>query len=123
MQVYAASKLYNVWFAKQLAQLGPPQLLVNAVSPGFVPTTGLSRSSSFLGRMFMRHVAAWMPFAVRLQEGARRVVEVCVGEVGGVSGRYFARGREAEASQEAGDAGKARQMMEVHLKALKINKF
>lgn len=78
MQRYALTKLYNLWFVKQLASMlasgsgsdsSSTRLLVNAVSPGFVPTTELSRYAGPLGRLGMKYIMSWAPFAVTVQVG------------------------------------------------------
>lgn len=38
-----ATKLQNVWLAEHLATLLPPNVTANAVTPGWVPGTGLGR--------------------------------------------------------------------------------
>ncbi|KAM0748318.1 hypothetical protein T439DRAFT_328299 [Meredithblackwellia eburnea MCA 4105] len=45
-----------------------------AVSPGFIPTTGLYRESSFLGRFFLRWILYWAPFCSSEQQGANAIL-------------------------------------------------
>ncbi|GAA5895506.1 hypothetical protein JCM8208_005250 [Rhodotorula glutinis] len=71
---YAASKALQLvsaaFWASRLAESGVD---VVAVSPGFVPTTSLSRAQSPVARWAMRHVVSWLPFAVSAEEGAARI--------------------------------------------------
>lgn len=73
LKIYGLSKLYNLWFSNKLASMLPPNVVANAVTPGFVPATGLSRQSSMLGQAFMKYLLSWLPFATTVEEGA------CVG--------------------------------------------
>ncbi|BGP20378.1 hypothetical protein JCM10213_002310 [Rhodosporidiobolus nylandii] len=76
-QRYAASKLASLVSACALQESFASRSLaidVSAVSPGFVPTTALSRESSALGRWAMRNLLSWAPFAVSEDKGARRIL-------------------------------------------------
>ncbi|GAA5822598.1 hypothetical protein JCM5353_005498 [Sporobolomyces roseus] len=46
-----------------------------SVSPGFVPTTGLARETSWWQRLFMRYIISWAPFCTSEEEGAKRIVD------------------------------------------------
>ncbi|WIA23871.1 hypothetical protein OEZ85_013521 [Tetradesmus obliquus] len=120
MQRYSLTKLYNLWFTKHMAAAVLPQLehsndngssssrrlVVNAVTPGFVPTTELSRYAGPLGRFAMKHIISWAPFAVTEQEAASRVAAVCDGAAEGEScGQLYSR--RAVADTSAGPAGDA----------------
>ncbi|BGP11712.1 hypothetical protein JCM10049v2_007632 [Rhodotorula toruloides] len=76
---YAASKVAQLisaryWqrhFAAAKADARPVDVVT--VSPGFVPTTGLTRDVPLLGRLLMRYILSLMPFAVSESEGAARL--------------------------------------------------
>lgn len=64
MQLYSITKLYNLWFVKHFAAAVLPQLtggggsgkpVINAVSPGFVPTSG----ELLRGRLYTFFVNYW----------------------------------------------------------------
>ncbi|GAA5941299.1 uncharacterized protein JCM15063_006430 [Sporobolomyces koalae] len=64
---YACSKLvqsiaFHLWAQDNLVD-------VIGVSPGFVPTTGLSRSSPGWQRWIMRNIVYWFPFCSTEQQG------------------------------------------------------
>ncbi|BGP27934.1 hypothetical protein JCM10295v2_006921 [Rhodotorula toruloides] len=76
---YAASKVAQLisarFWQRHFAVSGGDARLVDVVtvSPGFVPTTGLTRDVPLLGRLLMRYILALMPFAVSETEGAARL--------------------------------------------------
>ncbi|BGP35700.1 hypothetical protein JCM10296v2_007552 [Rhodotorula toruloides] len=76
---YAASKVAQLISARYwqrhfgMAGAGARPVDVVTVSPGFVPTTGLTRDVPLLGRLLMRYILALMPFAVSEAEGAARL--------------------------------------------------
>eukprot|EP00542_Grammatophora_oceanica_P013076 CAMPEP_0194033594 /NCGR_PEP_ID=MMETSP0009_2-20130614/6225_1 /TAXON_ID=210454 /ORGANISM="Grammatophora oceanica, Strain CCMP 410" /LENGTH=313 /DNA_ID=CAMNT_0038674309 /DNA_START=72 /DNA_END=1013 /DNA_ORIENTATION=- len=57
MLAYRASKLCNIWFAYELQRkLSDSDVVANAVSPGFIPSTGLSRNAGAAALFFLRYV-------------------------------------------------------------------
>jgi NAD(P)-dependent dehydrogenase (short-subunit alcohol dehydrogenase family) len=94
---YRVSKLCNVWFAYELhRRLEDSHVVVNALSPGFIPTTGLSRRYGPLAWFAAHWIVEPMRFFgligfVRSQdEGAKAVVEACVGiGVASKGGQYL----------------------------------
>ncbi|KAI8472753.1 MAG: hypothetical protein J3K34DRAFT_412985 [Monoraphidium minutum] len=108
--VYSGTKLLNIWHAAHLARLLPPGAAANAVSPGWVPATGLSRFAA--GRLIPRilgALGAWLFPAVVItpREAGRRVAAVCMGAEeagGGATGLYFSKRRSVQPS-EAGARG------------------
>ena len=109
-RAYANSKLAQVHFTRELARR-EPGVAVNAVHPGTI-STGIWRPAP-----------AWLRFGVRLllpraEKGARPVVRVAAdAELGGVTGRYFEKFREATPSAAARDDGTARLLWEIAEKA------
>ncbi|GAA5866014.1 hypothetical protein JCM1840_003375 [Sporobolomyces johnsonii] len=74
---YAASKLaqtvgFHAWKRHFVENETPVDIV--AVSPGFVPTTNLSRESSFVARWLMRNVIYWFPFCSTEERGAQRIL-------------------------------------------------
>ncbi|EFJ43754.1 hypothetical protein VOLCADRAFT_121393 [Volvox carteri f. nagariensis] len=104
-QLYCTSKLYNLWFVYKLAGMLPASVRVNAVTPGWVPGTALGRDMPWMARLAYQYVFPLLPGTTSVAEGARRVVEVCVGQQAGaaVTGTYFSRGVPTESSAESRD--------------------
>ena len=50
MNAYVTAKVYVAWWAAALSRKLPPGMVVNAVSPGSVPSTNFVRNQSFLMR-------------------------------------------------------------------------
>ncbi|KAF8709688.1 FAD-binding domain, partial [Rhizoctonia solani] len=75
MSAYSISKLVQMHLFKivddAFAKAGDTKsrATVIAVSPGFVPQTGLSRETSWLSRQFMAYVMPMFPFTTSMEEG------------------------------------------------------
>ncbi|KAL7751531.1 hypothetical protein RI367_002994 [Sorochytrium milnesiophthora] len=78
MKMYSTSKLFNIWFTRQLQSVylpSSPYSKVTAVimNPGFVPQTGLKRTSRPLVKLLMNYIIPWMPFTTTAQDSAERL--------------------------------------------------
>ncbi|KAM0789949.1 hypothetical protein ACM66B_006788 [Microbotryomycetes sp. NB124-2] len=69
MDRYSASKLVQMVTAQHWKTLLEDKVDVLAVSPGFVPTSGLNRGSPWYLRLIMTHVLARASFATSLEQG------------------------------------------------------
>mmetsp|Transcript_21813 Transcript_21813/g.37236 ORF Transcript_21813/g.37236 Transcript_21813/m.37236 type:complete len:305 (-) Transcript_21813:137-1051(-) len=128
MQFYGLSKLYNVLTARAIAsraQQAGKTLWVASVTPGFIPSTGLSRDASWLGRLFMSYLMPWAPFCVTVEEGARRVGHVVTSlpALGSPSGTYWAQGVPAEGSAVSRDPLAAEKLFGLSMQALGLTDF
>lgn len=123
--LYGLTKLYGLWFTYRLAELlRGTNVTANAVTPGFVPTTNMSREASWLGQWAMRHLASWLPFAVPLREGGRRLAAACAGEAEGAArGAYFSGGRQKDSSAASRDATEGERLWELSMRAVGIDKY
>lgn len=110
LRVYGASKLANVLFNLELARrLADTGVTANCVHPGMV-ATGLGANNGALGRAA---TVLLRPFALSPRKGAQTPLYVAgAPELEGVSGRYFARKREATTSAAARDPEAARRLWE-----------
>jgi NAD(P)-dependent dehydrogenase (short-subunit alcohol dehydrogenase family) len=101
MRVYAMTKLANLLFTDELARRTRGSgVTVNAVHPGFVA----SRLGSNNGAVARAVIFLLRPFALSPAQGAETSIHVASApELEGVTGRYFARSREAEPSGAARD--------------------
>lgn len=100
-RAYGQSKLANLLFAFALARrLAPTQVTVNAVHPGVV-RSGIDRGmTGVLGAL----TRLAKPFLLTPEGGAATSVHVATApELVGVTGRYFAKEREARPSSLARD--------------------
>jgi|EP00944_MAST-04C_sp_MAST-4C-sp1_P011526 NAD(P)-dependent dehydrogenase (short-subunit alcohol dehydrogenase family) len=80
---YKVSKLCNIWFGYELQRRLNNEkynIKVVSVSPGFIPTTGLTRRSGMLGLFFLHYIIPFFGVTRTVEEGARAVVSASVGE-------------------------------------------
>ena len=76
MQCYKNTNLANIWFCYELAKrLRNSQVTVNCLTPGFIPTTGLSRYSSKCTKLFMHYVLPWFPICKSEESGGKKFLQ------------------------------------------------
>jgi NAD(P)-dependent dehydrogenase (short-subunit alcohol dehydrogenase family) len=112
--VYARSKLANLLFTYELARRWDgAQVTANAVHPGLVDTR-LGDKAGLLARVVWRAIhLRYRRVSVAPQEGARTIVQLATApDLTGVSGRYFAGGREAASSAYSRDPEVAARLWE-----------
>lgn len=133
-QAYKVSKLCNLWFTHELQRaLAAKQssVVVNAVSPGFIPTTGLTRLAGWLGTFFLHYVLdPWRHLGMGItrspEEGAEVMVQAASSDVASKGGQYFELPRgQAEiaaisSSDESLDEAKAKQLWELSIKTCQL---
>jgi NAD(P)-dependent dehydrogenase (short-subunit alcohol dehydrogenase family) len=110
-KAYAQSKLANVLFTRELARrVAGRGISVNAVHPGAV-ASGFGRNGD---GVFARLVALGAPLLLSPDRGARTSIHVATSpDVRGVTGTYFARGRERRPSAAARDDATAARLWTV----------
>jgi NAD(P)-dependent dehydrogenase (short-subunit alcohol dehydrogenase family) len=108
--VYAQSKLANVLFTYELAsRLDGTAVTANCMHPGAVGTRFLANN----GRLARLAMAIGRPFLRTPEQGARTVIWLASSpEVEGVSGRYFADGKEVRSSEASYDRAVSRRLWE-----------
>ena len=118
---YATSKLCNIYctyeLSRRLSASGDPRLAsikVNAVDPGLMPATGLTRSHGAVMRWVGRNVLPLLRLVndnvhVPATSG-KRVAALTVGEDAAPGGRYFSNGKAVRSSEASYDEGKAREL-------------
>ncbi|KAF9907418.1 hypothetical protein EC991_010979 [Linnemannia zychae] len=107
MVAYRNSKLCQAICMHVLAaQVDSKIITVNAVCPGFIPTTDLKRESGFATRLMMNNVLSKASFATSVQEGGLRVYNTFTGENRLKNGVYHMNGEESESSEESRDPAK-----------------
>lgn len=116
---YTTSKLANLYFTYELARRVPAERLgANAFDPGMMPGTELARDASALQQFLwkrvlpaLRHVAPGVSSPEISGEAlARMVIDPAFD---GVSGRYYAIGRETRSSEESYDGARAEELWSV----------
>lgn len=79
LSVYSESKLLQAYCLPRWHELFAPKgVSVALSSPGFVPSSGLSRDTSASGRFFMRYILSWAPFARTLRQGGDSVAAAAI---------------------------------------------
>jgi NAD(P)-dependent dehydrogenase (short-subunit alcohol dehydrogenase family) len=112
LAAYADSKLANILFTIELARrLEGTGVTANSLHPGVV-ATGFGADGDTRG-VFRYLLAMGRPFLMSPVKGAATSIYLASSpEVEGVSGRYFARCREARTTAAARDAAAARRLWE-----------
>jgi NAD(P)-dependent dehydrogenase (short-subunit alcohol dehydrogenase family) len=109
--VYGASKLCNIWFARESARkLARGGVTSNALHPGAV-ASNFGASGPWLFRVGTRLVK---PFMLTSQRGAQTSIHLASStDVADVTGEYFVRRRIATPSRQARDDDSARRLWQL----------
>lgn len=109
--VYGASKLCNIWFAKESARrLASKRITSNALHPGAVA----SNFGASGGAMFKYGSRLVKPFLLTVEKGARTSIFLASSpEVEGVTGEYFTKCKIKTPSKRARDDASARKLWEL----------
>ncbi|KAG7347799.1 short chain dehydrogenase [Nitzschia inconspicua] len=133
-QAYKVSKLCNLWYAYELQRRldqDRDSIKVNAVSPGFIPTTGLTRRSGWLGVFFLHYILDPLRyFGIGItrspDEGAEALFQVCTSDIASKGGEYFQlpKGKDVieaiPSSAESMDENKAKQLWNISIEKCKL---
>jgi protochlorophyllide reductase len=96
-QAYKISKLCNLWYTYELQRrlnAAEASVKVNAVTPGFIPTTGLTRRSGWLGSFFLHYILdPWRYVGLGItrspDDGAEALFQVATSNIASKGGQYF----------------------------------
>lgn len=137
-RAYRISKLCNLWFAYELQRLFP-LLTVQALSPGWIPTTGLARQGGWLGSLFLHYIVdplryLGLSFIRTPEDGGTAIVQVATLPVaasqadgGSGGGQYWALPNGCDtiepkaSSEESRDVEKAKQLWEFSMKVCELS--
>lgn len=112
LQAYKNSKLANLMFTYEFArQLSGTGVVVNAVDPGFMPSSELLRHSNIVQKLFARVIQhGLLRFRGQTRTCSQAAVDLCSlafdDTFKGISGKYFQNGQESKSSDESMDEGK-----------------
>ncbi|KAG0369395.1 hypothetical protein BC939DRAFT_499970 [Gamsiella multidivaricata] len=108
MMIYRNSKLCQTICMHVLAASlkDDNAITVNAVCPGFIPTTDLKRDSGLATRILMDNVISRISAASTVQEGGARVFNAMNGEGRTKNGAYLTKDGDNESSEESRDPEK-----------------
>eukprot|EP00531_Pseudo-nitzschia_arenysensis_P018730 CAMPEP_0116116406 /NCGR_PEP_ID=MMETSP0329-20121206/1021_1 /TAXON_ID=697910 /ORGANISM="Pseudo-nitzschia arenysensis, Strain B593" /LENGTH=336 /DNA_ID=CAMNT_0003609899 /DNA_START=30 /DNA_END=1040 /DNA_ORIENTATION=- len=137
LRAYQISKLCNVWYTYELQRrlddgVKSP-VRVNAMCPGFIPATGLTRRAGKVGEFFLKYVLDSFRYFGKgptrsPEDGAETIVQTGTSDVASIGGQYFSlpRGETTitaiASSDESLDKTKAKAMFELSLKICKLEK-
>jgi len=112
---YKNSKLLNVWFTYELQRrLIGTGVTVNCVTPGFIPTTDLSRNAPLHTRLFMRYILPYITSVRTVDDGGNALTNLAINpQLEGLGGKYFDGLKENKSSDESYDEGKAKKLWEM----------
>ncbi|KAI5481824.1 hypothetical protein MNV49_000101 [Pseudohyphozyma bogoriensis] len=74
MKRYSTSKFAQMVGARYWTDRLRNRADVVAVSPGFIPQTGLNRESGYLNRFFLWYILSWAPFCSTVDQGAAGIL-------------------------------------------------
>lgn len=113
-RAYKNSKLALLWFSYELhRRLGAGPLTVNAVCPGFVPTTAAESAHGFQ-RWLLRHVLAHLPLARSVEQAADAFCFMAVDpSLDKVSGQFYGDKQPLASSPESYDEAKAKRFWDL----------
>jgi NAD(P)-dependent dehydrogenase (short-subunit alcohol dehydrogenase family) len=143
---YRTSKLCNLWFTYELQRRLDEEsstkaagggdcssaVVANAVSPGFIPTTGLTRHSGWLGLFFLQYILdpwRYIGFGITRspEDGGEVIVQACTSAAAERGGQYFQlpKGKDASieaipSSDESMDIVKAKILWDLSIKTCKL---
>ncbi|KAL3909043.1 MAG: hypothetical protein SGARI_002791, partial [Bacillariaceae sp.] len=127
-KAYQVSKLCNLWYTYELQRrldASGDDVKVNAISPGFIPSTGLTRRSGWLGVFFLHYILdplRYLGIGITRspEDGANVMVQAATSDVASKGGQYFElpKGQDAiiaakPSSDESMDQEKAKQLWEL----------
>jgi len=106
-RAYKNSKLAQLWFVLEWERrFGASGRHADAICPGFVPSTGVPRTSGWT-RFQLRFILPLLPFTTTVERAAATVARFAESAPDAPGGRYFDGKRLAPPSDDARDPAKA----------------
>jgi retinol dehydrogenase-12 len=112
-RAYKNSKLAAIWVSNELNRRLASTVTVDAICPGFVPTTAAAYTSGWQ-RFLLRRILPRLSFATSVEQAAANVGwALDAPELAGSGGRYLVERQVAEPSKDAQNAGLSRRFWEL----------
>jgi NAD(P)-dependent dehydrogenase (short-subunit alcohol dehydrogenase family) len=110
--VYGETKLMNILFTRELARrLEGTGVTVNCLHPGVIASGFGTNNSGLLG-FATRNLGKY--FLITPEQGAQTSIYLCTSpDVAGVSGKYFAKSKEAKTTRHGVDDAAAKKLWEL----------
>ncbi|KAH9376009.1 hypothetical protein HPB48_012232 [Haemaphysalis longicornis] len=120
-RVYGLSKLYNIYFARELSdKLRGQEVTVNVLHPGLVKSRFFRETPTTYFGKFLRYVIVPL-FAKSPQEGAQTSIHLCLSpDLAHTSGRYFMECQETRPAAHAVDPVLQRRAWDITEQALEM---
>ncbi|XP_074658872.1 uncharacterized protein LOC141911741 [Tubulanus polymorphus] len=128
VQAYKDSKASNIMFMRKLAKdLDGTNVSINAMCPGFIPSTGLGRNNPAGIKVLMKLFSVLRPVMKTIktvEHGANMIYELADEEkFKGVTGKYLVDLEEGESSEETRDEEKIEKLWQMSGGYLKMDGF
>lgn len=136
-KAYQVSKLCNLWYTYELQRRldsetgAKSSVRVNALSPGFIPTTGLTRRAGTFGVFFLKYVLdplrhLGLGVTRSPEDGAEVTVQASTSDIASQGAQYFEIPKGSEtivaisSSDESMDETKSKELWELSLNTCKL---
>eukprot|EP01097_Dermamoeba_algensis_P012112 TRINITY_DN979_c0_g2_i1.p1 TRINITY_DN979_c0_g2~~TRINITY_DN979_c0_g2_i1.p1 ORF type:complete len:239 (-),score=47.62 TRINITY_DN979_c0_g2_i1:148-864(-) len=117
-RAYCNSKLANIWFSYYFDSLFAEKgIRSNALTPGFIPTTSITRSYSPTAQFVYKSILSRLPFCSTEEKGGEAIAHLATSaDLQDTGGKFFYLGQEMASSRESHDWEKMKKLWDLSLK-------